>query len=185
MQTAFPKQRRNSRKILAWNSQTHEYRFPSNGITLKLPLITKYGYIKRLGSRNDIPGTDSIARRPQTPGFGVFLRSFMIRGCFFSPYCQHCWAETMAHITETQRNVLDAGQTDVRRRLAAVGNVYVVIGQWRLSVTEEGNEAPKPSVRWRRRDKERDRGRKQSAVSECVCVCVYTEFSPHSVLEWG
>lgn len=43
-----------------------------------------------------------------------------VRGCFFSPYCQHCWVETMAHITQARNtNVLD---TFTQRRATPIGH---------------------------------------------------------------
>lgn len=113
--------------------------FPSHGIILKLPSITKRGCIKRSGStqlhsRYCFSGSSS----PKPRDFGAFLCSLLVRGYFFSPYCQHCWVETMAHITETQRSVLGELRPTYDADWLRGAMSEAVIGRRRLSVRAGG-----------------------------------------------
>lgn len=112
--------------------------------------------------------------------FCIFLSSFMIRGCFFSPYCQHCWVETMAHITETHRNVLDGLRSTYDGDWPPGAMSDVVIGQQAMSITAREMRL------WIRRLGGGEGTRKERSGQKAKCrLCVCAESPPHSVLEWG
>lgn len=76
----------------------------------------------------------------------------------------------MAHITETQHNVLDTLRAAYDDDWPPGRMSGAVIGRQEMSVKVEENEGLNPSVRWRRRDKEREIGAESKVPFVCVCV---------------
>lgn len=79
--------------------------FPSNRIILKLPVRTRRVSTTPAGWRLYIPVSGFYLRPFRAPGCcGSPLLGLLIRGCFFSAFCQHCWVETMAGTHNTHRS---------------------------------------------------------------------------------